>query len=242
MNVWVLTALVIEGMAAAGVTAVWRTGRTAPAFFLGFNTMLPVTLIFVLSFPPVGVRHGLVLAMVVLYLAHLNWLLLFHHRKTALNKLNTRLPARQKIFLPFVLTNTAGWAYCLPFYFAVRRTAPLGAADLLAVTLYLAGTAVHFGSDLQKVRFKSRPENQHKLLMEGFWSWCRHPNYFGDFLIYVSFALIGGSLWAWVAPVLNAAQYLFDAIPKNERWAAEHYGPAWEAYARRTKRFIPGVL
>ena len=242
MSPWIFVALVTEAMAAAGMVAVRRTGQTELGFFFGFNTMLPVTFIFILSAPPVTARHVLVLVMVVLYVTHINWLLTFHHRNTAVHKLNSQLPPRQKIFLPFVLANAVGWGYCLPFYFAVRRPAPLGMTDLLAVTVYLAGTAVHFGSDLQKIRFKSRPENRHKLLTEGFWSWCRHPNYFGDFLIYVSFALIGRSLWAWVAPVLNAAQYLFDAIPKNERWAAEHYGQAWEAYASRTKRFIPGIL
>jgi protein-S-isoprenylcysteine O-methyltransferase Ste14 len=70
----------------------------------------------------------------------------------------------------------------------------------------------------------------------------RHPNYFGDFLIYVSFALLGGSVWGWVAPLAILLQYAFDAIPKSERWAAERYGSEWEAYTQRTKAFVPFVM
>ncbi len=57
--------------------------------------------------------------------------------------------------------------------------------------MYGIGTLVHFGSDYQKQRFKARPESKGKLLKTGFWALCRHPNYFGDFLIYIAFALIG---------------------------------------------------
>ncbi len=37
-------------------------------------------------------------------------------------------------------------------------------------------------------------------------------------------------------------QYSLDAILKNEKWAAERYGSAWEQYAKRTKSFIPHVV
>ena len=67
-------------------------------------------------------------------------------------------------------------------------------------------------------------------------------NYFGDFLIYISFALVGGSIWGWVAPLLNLVQYAFDAIPKNEKWAAERYGSTWEAYKAKTKAFVPYLV
>ena len=33
--------------------------------------------------------------------------------------------------------------------------------------------------------------------------------------------------------------YIFDAIPKNERWAAKRYGKDWHDYVNRTKSFIP---
>jgi len=239
MNIWVLNAIIIETMTAVGIVGVSLTGRTGPAFLAGFNTMILVTGAYVLTAPPPSPRQMTVLAMVALYLVHMDWLLLFHRGRTAVAKLDRDLPPLQKFVLPFALTNVAGWVYCLPFYFAARRVGPLGPLDLGAIGVYLLGTVIHFGSDYQKQRFKREPGARGRLLDRGFWALCRHPNYFGDFLIYISFGLIGGSPWGWAAPLVNLLQYLLDAIPRNERWAAQRYGAAWEAYAKRTKRFIP---
>ena len=107
--------------------------------------------------------------------------------------------------------------------------------------VYVVGTILHFGSDYQKHGFKAKPESKGKILDTGFWGLCRHPNYLGDFLIYVGFAILGGHLLGWIAPLLNFLQYRFDAIPKNEKWAEEKYGKEWQAYAKRVKMFIPYI-
>ena len=241
MNMWILIALIIEVLAVVGTISVWATKRVRAAFVVGFNTMIPVTGVYLLWTPPLNTRKIIIFAMVAVYLAHMNWLLLFRHRYTAAPKLEKGLPASQKYLLSFMLANAVGWGYCLPFYFAAQRTGPIGPLDLASLAVYVVGTIIHFGSDYQKLRFKARPESRGKLLDTGFWALCRHPNYFGDFLIYVAFGLIGGSVWGWVSPLLNLLQYLFDAIPKSEKWAAERYGEAWEAYVRRTKMFVPYI-
>ena len=238
---WVAVAVAIESMAVVGVVSVIVTKRTRGAFLAGFNTMALVTGLFVLN-SGLAQRSGLVVAMLGGYLLYINWVLLAWSGQTAVSKLDTKVSASQKLLLPVVLANTAGWAYCLPLYFATVRTASLGPADAVAVGIYLIGTVFHFGGDLQKRRFKLMPGTQGRVLDTGFWSLSRHPNYFGDFLIYVSFAVIGGSPWGWIAPLANLAQYAFDAIPKTERWAAQRYGAEWTAYTARTKAFIPYVL
>jgi steroid 5-alpha reductase family enzyme len=238
---WVLIAIAIEGMALIGALSVLITRRTLVAFVAGFNTMALVTAIYALH-GGLCARSVLVMAMVAIYLLRINWVLIFWTEQTALGKLDDQNPALQKILLPVVLANTTGWLYCLPFYFATRNPDPLGGNDVLALVIYLVGTALHFGADYQKRRFKSRADAKGKLLDSGLWALCRHPNYFGDFLIYVSFAAVGASLWGWIAPLMNVLQYAFDAIPKNEKWAAERYGPAWEAYRAKTKAFIPYLV
>jgi steroid 5-alpha reductase family enzyme len=210
-------------------------------FVAGFNTMALVTGIYI-RFGGLHARSGLVAAMVAVYLVRMNWTLFVWSGQTALEKIDRKVPSLQKLLLPVVLANTVGWAYCLPFYFATRNPDPLGAVDAVAVVLYLVGTVFHFGGDYQKRRFKTREGGKGRLLDTGFWGLCRHPNYFGDLLIYVSFAAIGQNLWGWIAPLLNLLQYVFDAIPKNEKWAAERYGAAWEAYKARTKAFVPYII
>ncbi len=239
MNMWLMIVFLIEAMAVIGIIGVAITHRTSIAFAAGFNTMLLVTLVYVVKAPIFGPRQLIIIAMVLLYLLHMNWLLFFQIRHTAAAKLDAKLPAHQKYLLSFILTNAVGWGYCLPFYFAAQRTTPLNIIDFAAIIVYVLGTIMHFGSDYQKKRFKEKPESKGHLLQTGFWKLCRHPNYFGDLLIYIAFALIGGNLWGWLAPLLNFLQYRFDAIPKSEQWAQEHYGSQWESYRQKVKMFIP---
>jgi steroid 5-alpha reductase family enzyme len=238
---WILIAIVIEGVALASALAILASERTHLAFVAGFNTMALVTAIYV-WYGGLHPRALLIVAMVVVYLARMNWVLVVWSGTTALAKLDEGTPFSQKLVLAVVLANATGWGYCLPFYFATRHVEPLSLADGIAIGVYTVGTAFHFGGDYQKRRFKLQESGKGKLLDTGFWALCRHPNYFGDFLIYVSFAVVGGSVWGWVAPVLNLVQYAFDAIPKNERWAAQRYGPAWEAYRATTKAFVPFLV
>jgi steroid 5-alpha reductase family enzyme len=241
MNLWIVVAVVIESMACLGILGILVEKNTRPAFLAGFNTMLLVTGTYVLYSPQLNARAIAVLAMVAVYLVRMNWLLLAWQKYTAVPKLNRKLSASEKYFLSFILANIVGWGYCLPFYFAVMQKKPLDTSDLFAFAVYVAGTIIHFGSDYQKQRFKRSLGSKGKLLKTGFWALCRHPNYFGDFLIYVAFGLIGHSIWGWISPLLNLLQYLFDAIPKNEKWAAERYGNDWQEYAGRTKRLIPYI-
>jgi steroid 5-alpha reductase family enzyme len=238
---WVSVVVATECMALAGVISIAVTKGTRIAFVLGFNTMALVTGIFVWHYG-LTMRAVIVLAMVFVYLARMNWMLLVWSRQTAIEKLNEKLPAAGKFAIPLVLANTVGFAYCLPVYFAVRIAHPLELSDVIGIGIYVVGTVIHFGADYQKHHFKTRRGTEGRVLDVGFWALCRHPNYFGDFLIYVAFALMSHSVWGWVAPLVNVLQYAFDAIPKNERWAAERYGQAWEAYRARVKAFVPYIV
>jgi steroid 5-alpha reductase family enzyme len=238
---WMLTAIVIALMTLIGVVSVLVTRGTKAAFVTGFNTMALVTGIYAWH-GEWSARAVLVVAMVFVYLARINWTLLGWSRQTAISKLDHRITGVERALLPVILTNTVGWVYCLPFYFALRNPAPPGAGAALALALYVLGTVFHFGADYQKRRFKLRESNSGKLLDTGFWALCRHPNYFGDFVIYISFAVAGASVWGWIAPFANLLQYIFDAIPKNEKWAAQRYGREWDAYRARTKVFVPYLV
>ncbi len=238
MPPWLLVLLLVESAAALALLLTRRFGLRA-AFFVGFNTLFLVALLYTFTAPASTPRAALALALLASYLLHMNALLFLFGERTAVPKLEARLRPGERLFLPLLLVNGVGVGYGLPFYFISRNPAPLGLWDGAALLVYLGGTLLHLGGDLQKIRFKSRPENQGKLLTTGLWGLCRHPNYFGDFLIYVAFALLAQNPWAWIAPLLNFLQYRFDAIPKNEAWAREGYGAAWDAYARRVKMFVP---
>ncbi len=237
-NHWWIVAAAIESLALLAWLLTLRTRQVRVTFVVGFNAILPVTLLHLLLGVRFSWRGGVALAMVALYLIRMNWVILGWTRHTAIQKLDRHLTAAEKHALPFLMTNAAGWLYCLPFYFVARRMGPPDGFDLAAVGVYVVGSVVHGMADFQKKRFKERTGRSGGVLDRGLWAWSRHPNYFGDFLVYVSWALLAANPWAWVSPAMNLLQYAFDAIPKSESWSAERYGAAWSAYARRTSRFV----
>ena len=239
---WILLLFVIETMAIAGIIGTWVSKDTRVSFLFGFNVLLPVTFLHVLYSDGDPARHTLLLAMVGIYQIRMNFILILWYRNTAAAKLKDILPPAEIYLLPVLLTNVAGWIYCLPFVWTVDRPGPLDRLDLIVVCVYVLGTIFHFGSDFQKHRFKQRPDSYGRGLDTGFWGISRHPNYFGDFLIYIAFGLSAGNFWGFISPLANLAQYLGDAIPKSEKMSSERYGKAWEDYTQRTKSLIPYIL
>lgn len=231
--------LLLFVLSSLGVLLTAANRSTRASLLIGFNTMLPVTLVYLYFGDADGIRKALILAFVVLYLIRMNVALTAWYKNTAASKLGSVLPASAIYIQPIVLTNVFGWLYCLPFNWAADRTGPLGTIDYAAIAVYAVGTVFHFGGDYQKRRFKRSPHSRGRLLTSGFWGLCRHPNYFGDFLIYVAFGIVAGSPWGAVAPLANLAQYLFNTIPKSERMAAERHGKDWEEYRRRVRCFVP---
>ena len=103
------------------------------------------------------------------------------------------------------------------------------------------GSWLNTASELQRLRWKKRPRNAGHLYTRGLFRLCRHPNYLGDTVLFIGFALITGSPIALVIPAIMAAGFVFAAIPALDRRLAEHYGREFEAWATRTHRYIPFI-
>ncbi len=239
---WIIMIAVIEAIAVAGVVGALITKDTKVPFLFGFNTLLPVTLVYCWYGDADLARKILLLVLVAFYQIRMNIVLTVWYKNTAASKLKDVLPLTQIYVLPILLANIFGWLYCLPFYWATNRVGAIDWLDYTVIMVYIVGTVFHFGSDYQKRRFKQQPDTEGKVLDTGFWRYSRHPNYFGDFLIYVSFGLSAGNWWGLVAPLINLAQYIGDAIPKGEQMSSGRYGDAWDAYKKKTKCFVPFVI
>lgn len=123
--------------------------------------------------------------------------------------------------------------------------------DLLAgagLLVWLAGFSLEVIADRQKSAFNAKPENRGRFISTGLWSWSRHPNYFGEIVLWIGVAMIA-------LPVLRGWQYVtlvsplfiiflltrVSGVPLLEKRADEKWGgePAYEAYKARTSVLIP---
>jgi len=125
---------------------------------------------------------------------------------------------------------------------------PLGAAAVVGGLLWLVGFGIEVASDHQKRIFRGDPAHRGRFITSGLWAWSRHPNYFGEILLWLGIALIAlPALSGW--PLVTLVSPLFvtllltrvSGIPLLEARADERWGgeAEYEAYKIRTPVLVP---
>ncbi|CAL8575178.1 hypothetical protein XPA_001118 [Xanthoria parietina] len=81
--------------------------------------------------------------------------------------------------------------------------------DIAGVILFAIGFILESVSDIQKYQFRSKPENKGKVCDIGFFTWTRHPNYFGEIIIQFAIFMIAvsPSAYGYVTGGAFSAQY-----------------------------------
>jgi len=89
------------------------------------------------------------------------------------------------LFQTFYLQAALNWLVGLPLYFAMKsRTSKFTIYDTIGAWCWLVGFAFEAISDTHLALFKTNPKNKGKLLTSGLWALSRHPNYFGNALLF----------------------------------------------------------
>jgi steroid 5-alpha reductase family enzyme len=113
--------------------------------------------------------------------------------------------------------------------------------SLVGVGLWAIGYAFEVIGDAQLKRHLKT--NKGVLMTKGLWSVTRHPNYFGDFFMWVGLfvyaVILGGPWYLVVSPVAMAYVFVFVSIPLLEERMKKRDG--WDAYAERTASFLPWI-
>jgi steroid 5-alpha reductase family enzyme len=138
----------------------------------------------------------------------------------------------------------------LPVSYLLDREQPpgLGVWSVAGAAVWLVGFLVEAVADAQKAAFKANDENRGRFVSTGLWRYSRHPNYFGEMLVW-------WGLFAYAVPVLHGAAYAVVAgpiyitllllfvtgIPPLERSADAKHGDtaAYRDYKRRTSILMP---
>lgn len=154
-------------------------------------------------------------------------------------------------FLGFwVLQAFTVWAVLLPASAFLSLNNPPGFSiiSILGIILWITGFSIEAVSDAQKYSFKNDPSNRGKWIDTGLWRLSRHPNYFGESLLWWGIFLVvlpGLSGWLYLTafgPVFITLMLLFvSGVPLLEKSADEKYGAREDyiAYKKRTSIFIP---
>jgi len=115
--------------------------------------------------------------------------------------------------------------------------------DGLGAFVWATGFTFESAGDWQLARFKSDPANQGRVMKRGLWAYTRHPNYFGEFLVWWGIFLVTlstpGSWWTIISPIIVTAVLLkMTGIPLTEKALIEKR-PGYNDYIKNTSAFVP---
>jgi len=217
----------------------------------GSITYISVTVGALLLSPEVDGRSLLLLALVVIWAARLGTFLFRRIRKAGKD---ARFDELKTSFSRFLLTWTVQglWvSLTLAAALATITTTTRKGLDVFALIGFLVwalGFAFEVVADAQKSRFRADPENKGKFIHTGLWAWSRHPNYFGEIVLWIGVAIIALPVlqgWQWVTLISPVFVTLLitrvSGVPLLEKRADEKWGGQedYEAYKERTPVLIP---
>lgn len=125
---------------------------------------------------------------------------------------------------------------------------PIGVLGSLGIVLWLIGFIIEAVADGQKRAFKRNPQNKGRFINEGLWAWSRHPNYFGEILLWVGMAvlavpvLVGWQFATLLSPIFVALLLTrLSGIPTLTKKAQERWGndADYQAYVASTSLLFP---
>lgn len=218
---------------------------------VGSLTYTTITAAIVLLSPDISPRSVLLLVLIVMWATRLGTFLFNRVMKQGKDD---RFDEIKTSFWRFLLTwtlqgvwvsLTAGAAWT-----AMTRPEqkPLGWFALAGGLIFVFGYLFELVSDVQKSQFNANPENKGKFIHTGLWAWSRHPNYFGEIVLWIGIALIalpvlrGWALVSLISPLWVIVQLtLISGIPMLEKKADDRWGGQqdYETYKRETPVLIP---
>jgi steroid 5-alpha reductase family enzyme len=146
-------------------------------------------------------------------------------------------------FRVFLLQAVTAWVVSIPIYFAIVSVAPrsLTLVDYLGVMLFGAGLLFEAISDEQLRRFRDQPRNVKLVLETGLWQYSRHPNYFGEALVWWGFGLLGAATGGFVGLLVPALMTYFLMNVSSLLLERSLLGnrKAYAGYVESTSPFMP---
>ena len=227
--------------------------RQTERFFdlTGSLTYITVAVVALLLSAGTDARSYLLLAMVVIWAARLGSYLFLRVLKAGAD---ARFDEIKPSFPRFLSTWTLqGLWVTLTLSAALAaitttEQVSLGTVTSIGLVVWALGIGLEAAADAQKSRFRADPANKGRFIQSGLWSWSRHPNYFGEILLWTGVAIVALPVlrgWQWVTLISPVFVFLLltrvSGVPLLEKRADRRWGgeAEYEAYKARTSVLMP---
>tara|TARA_B100001996_G_scaffold211172_1_gene162063 strand:+ start:188 stop:1081 length:894 start_codon:yes stop_codon:yes gene_type:complete len=123
-------------------------------------------------------------------------------------RFRTILPSFTQLFMTWTLS--AAWVFIQSLAALVALTSleqvSFGIVGFIGFSLWIFGFAFQVIADYQKTQFRAKSENKNNFITKGLWSKSRHPNYFGEIVLWTGIAVMA-------LPVMSGLQYVSLVSP-----------------------------
>jgi len=125
---------------------------------------------------------------------------------------------------------------------------PLATRDYVGWAIWVFGIGFELLADYQKHMFRMNPDNRGKFITSGLWSISRHPNYFGEILLWFGLFVSASSVfqgWQHLAILSPVFVYLLitklSGVPMLEKAGLKRWGelPEYQRYLANTPCLVP---
>ena len=206
-----------------------------------------------LAHPAMDARGQLLCVLVTIWAVRLSTFLFLRVRKAGKDRRFDEI--KQRFFrFAFTWTMGGGWVFITLAAALAAMTSvtqkPLGLFAGLGVAVWLAGFTIEVIADQQKTRFRNDPDNADKFITSGLWSRSRHPNYFGEIVLWfgvtiIALPVLGGWQWLTLVSPLFVTGLLIKVsgvrlleASGQQRWGSD---PAYRQYLENTPMLIPAL-
>lgn len=148
-------------------------------------------------------------------------------------------------FRVYLLQGVILWIISVPLLAAQFSPVPASITlfDVLGIGLWGAGFFFEAVGDWQLARFKANPQNKGQVLQTGLWRYTRHPNYFGDAVLwwgFFCFALsVPGGAFTFFSPlVMTILLMRVSGVALLEK-SLRQTKPGYQEYIEKTSAFFP---
>ena len=131
----------------------------------------------------------------------------------------------------------APWIITSEFFYDISTKSNINTIITIGIFLYVLGVFLHFTSDMQKfTQLKNKPGH---LIDDGLFKRCRNINYFGELLIYSSFAFLSMHWIPWIVLLLFIILVWAPNMIRKDKSLAKYDN--FEDYKKGSKLFIPFI-
>jgi len=157
----------------------------------------------------------------------------------------------QKFIKFFLFQGLAVWLISLSSLNTITSTtqaSDIGILGVVGILTYGIGIVTESFADYQKYMFKKDTSNENKWIDSGLWKLARHPNYFGEMLVWWGIWIFSlpftGNMWivSLISPLtITCVLIFFSGIPPLEKRYNEKYkdNKRYQEYKRNTRLLMP---